>query len=248
VKYIGIMTILAAIDLSQSSIDAAKAGVRLARRLGERLLLLRVVEPVSAFYPELMLVGAPDLDEAIRRANVEALENVRAALEADDIEIELQIVAGRPSEAIVEAARQTNARLIVMGTHGRGAAARLLLGSITQKTILHAACAVLVVREGSAPFTSWTATHPLRVMGGIEHGPSGALILAWLQPLRAVGPLDVTLVHQYWPAKEYARLGLQGPRDLAATDAEVVKLLERELRQELASAQPALPTDVAAAA
>jgi nucleotide-binding universal stress UspA family protein len=126
-----------------------------------------------------------------------------------------------------------------MGTHGRGAAARLLLGSITQKTILHATCAVLVVRQGSTPFANWAAeARPLRVMGGIEHGPSGALILNWFQPLRSAGPIDITLVHQYWPAKEYARLGLHGPRDLAATDAEVVTLLERELRQELAVSGP----------
>jgi nucleotide-binding universal stress UspA family protein len=239
VPYIGIMTILAAVDLSPSSIDAARAAVRLARRLGDRLLLLRVVEPVSAFYPELMLVGAPDLDQAIRTANVEALENVRASLEADDLEVELQVAAGRPSEAIVETARQAAARLIVMGTHGRGAAARLLLGSITQKTILHATCAVLVVREGTAPFGSWGADpqkdRPLKVMAGIEPGPSGALILDWLQPLRAAGPVDITLVHQYWPAKEYARLGLHGPRDLNATDVEVVTVLERELRQGLPS-------------
>src|SRR5438067_2368949 len=111
------MTILAAIDLSPSSIDAARAAVRLARRLRDRLLLLRVVEPVSAFYPELMLVGAPDLDADIRKANVEALQNVRAALEADDLEVQLQVVAGRPSEAIIDSARQSDARLIVMGTH-----------------------------------------------------------------------------------------------------------------------------------
>jgi nucleotide-binding universal stress UspA family protein len=230
------MTILAAIDLSPSSIDAARAAVRLARRLGDRLLLLRVVEPVSAFYPELMLVGAPDLDADIRKANVEALQNVRAALEADDLEVELQVVAGRPAEAIIDSARQSEARLIVMGTHGRGATARLLLGSITQKTILHATCAVLVVREGSAPFSTWTAGRPLRVLAGIDHGPSAAVVLDWLRPLRAAGPLEVTLAHEYWPAKEYARLGLQGPRDVTATDAEVVATLERELRADLAGA------------
>jgi nucleotide-binding universal stress UspA family protein len=246
VQYIGIMTILAAIDLSQSSIDAARAAVRLARRLGDRLLLLRVVEPVSAFYPELMLVGAPDLDEAIRGANVEALENVRSALEADDLDVELRVVAGRPSEAIVETAGQLDARLIVMGTHGRGAAARLLLGSITQKTILHATCAVLVVREGSAPFANWTATHPLKVMGGIEPGPSGGVILDWVQALRASGPVDLTLVHQYWPAREYARLGLQGPRDVAATDAEVVTLLDRELRQGWVTPDPQVQLRISA--
>lgn len=231
------MTILAAIDLSPSSIDAARGAVRLARRLGDNLLLLRVVEPVSAFYPELMLVGAPDLDESIRRANVEALENVRAALEADDLDVELRVVAGRPSEAIVACATEAGARMIFMGTHGRGAAARLLLGSITQKTILHATCPVLVVREGASPFQEWTSgVRPLRVTAGIEHGRSGAVILDWLHQLHAAGPTEITLEHQYWPAKEYTRLGLRGPRDLAATDAEVVAILERELRQELAAA------------
>jgi nucleotide-binding universal stress UspA family protein len=239
-QYTGSMTILAAIDLSPSSIDAAKAAVRLARVLGDRLLLLRVVEPVSAFYPELLLAGAPDLDDAIRKANVEALENVHSALESEDLDVEMDVVAGRPAEAIVETARKIDARLIVMGTHGRGAAARLLLGSITQKTILHTTCAVLVVRQGSQPFAGWgSGAPPLRVMAGIDHGPGGGQILKWLQPLRAAGPVAITLLHQYWPAREYARLGLQGPRDVVATDAEVVAILDRELRAELASSGPA---------
>ena len=53
---------------------------------------------------------------------------------------------GRPFAEIIAYAREHAVNLIVMGTHGRGAIAHVLLGSTTEKVVRKAPCAVLTVR------------------------------------------------------------------------------------------------------
>jgi nucleotide-binding universal stress UspA family protein len=68
-------------------------------------------------------------------------------------------------------------------------------------------------------------------MVGVDNSPSADAAVDWVRHLRQVAPCDVVLVHHYWPPREYARLGLHGPRDLFETDPEVATLLERDLRR-----------------
>ena len=53
---------------------------------------------------------------------------------------------------IIKAARSEDADLIVIGTHGRGAVAHMLLGSVAEKVVRKAPCPVLTVREGEHDF------------------------------------------------------------------------------------------------
>jgi len=57
-----------------------------------------------------------------------------------------RVMRGRPDLAIVEAARAEGSDLIVMGSHGRTGLDRVLLGSVSERVIGHANCAVLVVK------------------------------------------------------------------------------------------------------
>jgi nucleotide-binding universal stress UspA family protein len=230
------MTIIAAIDLAPPSVSAARSAIDLARVLRDEVLLLQAVQPMSAFYPEAAMAGVPDVDQPLFRATEEALENVRLALgkDAPDVRVEKRVVFGRPHEVLCNAAREDNARLIVMGTLGRGPGGRLLVGSVAQRTVRESPCPVLVLHDGSAPFTDWAqGKRPLRVVAGVDRGPASEAALAVLSQWRASGPCDVTLVHEYWPPGEYARLGLRGPRDLDRDDPEVIAALDRDLRQQL---------------
>ena len=56
------------------------------------------------------------------------------------------MLSGPPAEALVEAAASTEADLLVVGSHGHGAVARVLLGSTTDRVVHLAGCPVLVVR------------------------------------------------------------------------------------------------------
>jgi len=61
-------------------------------------------------------------------------------------EIQLEPSAGNPADAILEKARTWPADLIVVGTHGRSALGRVLLGSVSLKLIREAPCSVRVAR------------------------------------------------------------------------------------------------------
>jgi universal stress protein A len=55
------------------------------------------------------------------------------------------VALGRPADAIVAAAGRGRANLIVVGTHGRSGLAHLVMGSVAERVVRHAACPVLVV-------------------------------------------------------------------------------------------------------
>ena len=63
--------------------------------------------------------------------------------------VSTEILCGPPDQIIIEKAREWNADLIVVGSHGRGFWGRLL-GSVSNGVLHHAPCSVLVVRKPSA--------------------------------------------------------------------------------------------------
>jgi nucleotide-binding universal stress UspA family protein len=79
-------------------------------------------------------------------------------------EIQLEPSAGHPADSILEKARTWPADLIVVGTHGRSAVGRALLGSVSQKLIREAPCSVRVGR--STPHNDAT-----RLLIGIDGSP-----------------------------------------------------------------------------
>ena len=53
---------------------------------------------------------------------------------------------GDPVDMILRAAEETHSDVIVMGTHGRTALARLLLGSVAESVLRKAPCPVLTAK------------------------------------------------------------------------------------------------------
>jgi nucleotide-binding universal stress UspA family protein len=62
------------------------------------------------------------------------------------------VTSSTPAGAIVEYARQSNADLILMGTHGRGAVAHFLMGSVAERVVRVAPCPVLTMRHSEREF------------------------------------------------------------------------------------------------
>ena len=62
------------------------------------------------------------------------------------------VVSNTPGYAIVDYARHAKVELIVMGTHGRGAVAQLLMGSVAERVVRIAPCPVLTVRHPEHEF------------------------------------------------------------------------------------------------
>ncbi|MDQ1251087.1 MAG: hypothetical protein QG646_156 [Euryarchaeota archaeon] len=71
---------------------------------------------------------------------------VETSGKAENVEVESVILEGSPVHEIVNFAEGNDIDLIVMGTHGKNAIERFLLGSIAENVVRHSKKAVLVVR------------------------------------------------------------------------------------------------------
>jgi nucleotide-binding universal stress UspA family protein len=79
----------------------------------------------------------------------EAEKNVKAVKEAalkEAVAVKAFVMSGRSADAIIEIARDKNADLIVLGSHGRTGLEKLLMGSVAERVIVLSSCAVLVVK------------------------------------------------------------------------------------------------------
>jgi len=133
-----IKTILAATDFSPMSEHAFRFAGALARDYGARLIAVHVARPPGAVYAD----SAVFLEEPDHTAASEALH----ALEVPGVDVEYRLMEGEPGSALVQAARDTNCDLIVMGTHGRGGILRVLLGSVAEDVLRNAPCPVMTVK------------------------------------------------------------------------------------------------------
>jgi nucleotide-binding universal stress UspA family protein len=89
---------------------------------------------------------AKEFDEAaVELATKTASEGVGIAAAAG-FEAKPLIVHGRPKDAIVDAAEQHDARVVVLGSRGQGGAESVLYGSVSTAVLHHCQAPVLVVR------------------------------------------------------------------------------------------------------
>lgn len=77
----------------------------------------------------------------------EAAAMIREFFPDSKIDLTTQIAVGAPEQILIEEAKEWNADLVVVGSHGRGFWGRMLLGSTTDALVHHAPCSVLVVRK-----------------------------------------------------------------------------------------------------
>ncbi len=148
--------ILCPVDLSEPSALALKYAAVGARAFGAELTVLQAVE--FELPPYFTSGQVPQLAKESRGAQTAArkylTEWVRRALGPANRDLKTRIVAveNHPTDAILDAAERSRAGLIVMGTHGRGGAQRLLLGSVTENVVRHARVPVFVVRQKQHEF------------------------------------------------------------------------------------------------
>lgn len=133
------------IDGSAVSEHALRFAAAEADRLGEPLVAVSVWTPLSA--PRNSLAVYPDLYlENMQATTEEVLALALAGIASDypDLVVERRVERGYPSQVLNGIAK--DARLAVVGTHGRGALARFLLGSISQEVLGRLATVTAVVR------------------------------------------------------------------------------------------------------
>jgi nucleotide-binding universal stress UspA family protein len=147
--------ILVATDFGEAAEVALRYGRELARNYGATLDVLHVADNIFAHAvgAEGFVATYPAIQSDIEDAARQQLDQLvgdedRAVLGAKTI----IRVSPTPAMAIVEFAREANTDLIVIGTHGRGAMAHLLMGSVAERVVRTAPCPVLTVRSPEHEF------------------------------------------------------------------------------------------------
>ena len=142
--------ILLATDGSPASSHAAQLATCLAREQGARLTALFVVDPypfigigqVNPMGFQAYMTAAQE-HAAQAHAEVEAL--CKQGAPAMDLQVRL-VENTTPVLGIVQTAQAEGCDLIVLGSHGRGAVARLMLGSVASQVVAQALVPVLITR------------------------------------------------------------------------------------------------------
>jgi nucleotide-binding universal stress UspA family protein len=141
-----IRRILLAVDFSPDSDRAVELTAGLAKRLGAHVDVVHALNLPQDHFASLAAFGI-EMEQKIRATVTEALDAVGLRLEKSEVPVTLITRPGRPSFVISEVAKESGCQLIVMGSRGRSGLAHVLLGSVAERTLRLAPCAVLVTRS-----------------------------------------------------------------------------------------------------
>jgi nucleotide-binding universal stress UspA family protein len=147
------MRILIATDGSECSEYAVNEIARRPWPAGSEFRIVLAVDAYPAGATEVWAVTPSaymDLESALRERGVEVLQAATKTLEDAGIEarqVTLEVLTGAPKRAILEEAERWRADLVVVGSHGYGAVARIFLGSVSHAVATHAHCSVEIVRR-----------------------------------------------------------------------------------------------------
>jgi nucleotide-binding universal stress UspA family protein len=145
--------IVCGVDGSPASLEAVRQSDVLLEARG-KLLLVTVVDPMQAIHYQVAPTfvhaarHAAENLEKLDEAGTEALERAREEV-THGTEVATLETGGPPVSCLLDAVASERATLAVVGTHGLGRAAGILLGSVATRLLHRAPCSILVARRPS---------------------------------------------------------------------------------------------------
>lgn len=127
--------ILCPIDFSRVSIEAIRLATELAEDNGASVHLLCVVPPEK-----------PEARADLEKLAHESLRAIARKWLEGKVAYEITVKSGRPAAAILKAAGDVGADLVVMATRGRTGRERVRLGSVTEEVVRRSTRPVMTVR------------------------------------------------------------------------------------------------------
>lgn len=112
-----------------------------------------------------------DEGRAILNDALETVEDITQ--QAGPIDFSGELMTGPPVSTLVDLSKE--AAMVVVGSHGRGAMARLLLGSVSTGLVHHAHCPVAVIHDQDPPMPH---PSPAPVLVGIDGSPASEVATA----------------------------------------------------------------------
>ncbi|MCS7174001.1 MAG: universal stress protein [Armatimonadetes bacterium] len=186
---VAIRRILAATDFSPASEGALRWAHLLSERFGADLVLLHAL-----FLDPALLLGPTGVTVDLYTRLVEhAREEAGQLLQQLEVRFpgaRSVMREGPPREAILQAAAETRADLICMGTHGRSGISRLLFGSVAQHVVIHSPVPVLTVRQAVA-----NTPEVRTVLVPVDFSPASDAALPWAELLARTFGARIVLLH-----------------------------------------------------
>jgi len=142
-------TILHPTDFSETSKHALNYAISFAQEYGAKLHILHVIEEItsSLYFDMLQAPPLAKLMEDIEAQARKALEDIVPQEARGTIQVEYVTRKGVPFLEIIRYAQETDADMIICGTHGRTGLKHALFGSVAEKVVRKAPCPVLSVRH-----------------------------------------------------------------------------------------------------
>jgi nucleotide-binding universal stress UspA family protein len=190
--------ILCPVDFSEASRHAIDQASTIARWYGAAVTAQHVCNPALGPF-----TGLPDSsrlpDREMLRLGGEVAACFETAIRAG-VQVDAVVDVGQPDGCILDRARTWPADLIVMGTHGAGGFEHLVLGSVAEKVLRRAACAVLTV----PPHANRTSCLPFkRVLCAVDFSEWSLRALEFARSLaRESGAAMTALTVIEWPWPE----------------------------------------------
>ena len=144
--------LLAAVDVSPFSKAVIEHAASLAKVFSAELTIIHVAAPEPEF------VGYAPGPQTVRDSRARELRTEHRELQAiadglrdRDISARALLIQGPAVEKILAEGQRVRADAIIIGSHGRGALYRVLLGSVSEGVVRGAQCPVLVVPAAHSP-------------------------------------------------------------------------------------------------
>jgi nucleotide-binding universal stress UspA family protein len=136
-------------DFSAASSAAFKKAIDMAKSSRAQLIVVHVISPTLPMPPGDGYVSPKvyeDLAASTRAWARKHLDKLLASAKKSGVRAKGFLLEGVPHERIVHFAKSRRVDLVVMGTHGRAALAKLFLGSVAGRVVTAARCPVLTVK------------------------------------------------------------------------------------------------------
>jgi universal stress protein A len=148
--HIQLQNICVPVDFSDTSAAALNYAKALAEAFQAKLHLLHVL---VNWIPDGDFPVNPQFYVEMEQSARKQLDRLLTTQERDKYQARLELVNGMSEFVeIIRYAREQNIDLLVLGTHGRGPIAHMLLGSVAEKVVRKAPCPVLTVRHPEHEF------------------------------------------------------------------------------------------------
>jgi len=212
-----IRSILVATDFSPIAGNALDTAVRIARATGAKVTLAHVVPSqvvIHAGLPVGIRSEVVRLSREMLARDRRRLERLITAARKAGVRADGAMHEGDPPDELLRIVEETKPDAIVIGTHGRGGAAHLLLGSVAEKVVRLAKCPVLVVKKKKAPRRG-------PVLVALDDSPMAAAVAAAASAIAKRLRARLQIVHaipgtETMPEPFMAGLGMRAWREIAA--------------------------------